>query len=395
MIDKKWIHGVIPTILMSTSVGQIYAFTNFTNDIAEYTGGSAKAIQLAFSFGIFFLGMGAAFFGKLVEKNIKLSAIIGSFLFILGLVVTQIGINVSSIPLIQFGYGCLLGLGTGIIYITPVKTMMMWFSDRKALASAFPIIFFGLGSTFATTLYSSFIGFGIEKLFYLFALTYLPMMIIGQILLKKPDVDVRTALGSSNFSYKDLLQEPFFQMSWMFMLLNISAGLSLIPLAKTLMQNLDFSAKQITIYIALSGVFNGAGRLVYAYVADKLNNRANIIFAIAADSVIALLICMIWPNIFGISLLIINACYGAGFSVIPSILSDKFGMSDISKIHGAVLSAWGIAGLIGNNISIRVIENHGFTGVVIMLLIMHIFNLINWYGMKNELSEVKKDGIKG
>ena len=35
----------------------------------------------------------------------------------------------------------------------------------------------------------------------------------------------------------------------------------------------------------------------------------------------------------------------------PSLLSDIFGMDNVSKIHGITLTAWGFAGLVGNQIS--------------------------------------------
>ena len=129
---KRFLSAVLPAFLLAVSVGQIYAFTNFSSEIAEYIKtpehNITKAqVQFAFSLGIFFLGMGAAFFGKIVEKNIRLSTLIGTTLFISGLLVTELGINLKNLYLIYLGYGFLVGTGTGIIYISPVKTMMLWF----------------------------------------------------------------------------------------------------------------------------------------------------------------------------------------------------------------------------------------------------------------------------
>ena len=75
----------------------------------------------------------------------------------------------------------------------------------------------------------------------------------------------------------------------------------------------------------------------------------------------------------------INACYGAGFSVIPGILADYYGMTNISKIHGAVLSAWGVAGLVGNQAAILVSDKMGLgnMGVVTMLVVFYLLNLAN------------------
>ena len=162
---KRIFRAVLPAFLLAVSVGQIYAFTNFSSEIAEYIGESQKNVQFAFSLGIFFLGMGAAFFGKIVEKNIRLSTIIGTTLFISGLCVTAVGITSKSLALIYLGYGFLVGTGTGIIYISPVKTMMLWFPEHKAIAAALPIISFGLGSTLSTIVYKGFGFGGAESLF--------------------------------------------------------------------------------------------------------------------------------------------------------------------------------------------------------------------------------------
>ena len=154
---KRFLSSILPAFLLSVSVGQIYAFTNFSSEIAAFIGETQQAVQFAFSLGIFFLGMGAAFFGKIVEKNIRLSTFIGMGLFISGLLVTALGISLKALWIIYLGYGVLLGLGTGTIYITPVKTRMLWFPNNKALAAAVPIISFGLGSTLSTLLYKGFL----------------------------------------------------------------------------------------------------------------------------------------------------------------------------------------------------------------------------------------------
>ena len=117
---KRIWHAVLPAFLLAVSVGQIYAFTNFSTQIAEHIGETKSAVQFAFSLGIFFLGMGAAFFGKIVERNIRLSTIIGMTLFISGLLVTSLGINLKSLWLVYLGYGFLVGTGTGILAMAAV-----------------------------------------------------------------------------------------------------------------------------------------------------------------------------------------------------------------------------------------------------------------------------------
>lgn len=64
----------------------------------------------------------------------------------------------------------------------------------------------------------------------------------------------------------------------------------------------------------------------------------------------ALVLCLIF---------VVNAGYGGGFSNVPTLLSDHYGMSNISAIHGLTLSAWGFAGLTGNQMAAWIVKTFG------------------------------------
>lgn len=404
-VNKGLLHGALPAALMSVSVGQIYAFTNFAGDISSHIGCSESGVQWAFSLGILFLGLGAAFFGRLTERDIRASACVGSLLFLSGLLLAQWGVIARQLPLVLAGYGALVGLGTGVIYITPVKAMMMWFPGRKALASAVPIVSFGLGSSLATLLYREFIPLGIGKALACFALFYAFPLGAGSLLLRKPaqcgQGPAAPAAGQGGgFSYWRLVKEPFFVSAWSFMLINVTAGLCFIPVAKRLMCMVGYSQAAVTAFVALSGVASAAGRLAYAYAADRAGKaegrrRTEVLYTIALDSIVALCLSAVFPEAFGVSLLLISACYGAGFSVIPSVLADRFGMADISKIHGAVLTAWGVAGLVGNQIATAILDRFGdsawgFGALLLTAFAMHAANV--WGGISRMDSEMRRMG---
>ena len=56
---------------------------------------------------------------------------------------------------------------------------------------------------------------------------------------------------------------------------------------------------------------------------------------------------------------VVNAGYGGGFSNVPTLLSDHYGMGSISAIHGITLSAWAFAGLTGNQIATLIVNKTG------------------------------------
>ena len=55
----------------------------------------------------------------------------------------------------------------------------------------------------------------------------------------------------------------------------------------------------------------------------------------------------------------VNAGYGGGFSNVPTLLSDHYGMGSISALHGITLSAWGFAGLVGNQMAAWIVKTFG------------------------------------
>ena len=82
------------------------------------------------------------------------------------------------------------------------------------------------------------------------------------------------------------------------------------------------------------------------------------------------------PNIItiGIMFCAIASFYGAGFSNIAPLLADKYSMQDISKIHGIILSAWGVAGLTGNMMTTFILI---IIGIIIALMIENSIEITN------------------
>ena len=58
------------------------------------------------------------------------------------------------------------------------------------------------------------------------------------------------------------------------------------------------------------------------------------------------------PQITSVLIFTIIACYllaclGGGFAVMPAFAADTFGPTNIGKIYGFLLTAWGAAGVVG------------------------------------------------
>ena len=352
-INNKWIRGAIPALLIHLSIGSVYAWSLFVEPIANYINATQSSVQFAFSLAIFFLGMSAAFGGNIVEKNIHKSSLISCICFCSGLLLTAFAIYIKSLWLIYIGYGCLMGIGLGIGYITPIKTLMLWFKDQKGFATGIAVCAFGFASAVASPIITTLLTNGnLPSCFIRLSLIYFLPMLIVHFLIKKPEW-YKENTTKSNFNTKELLHNPQFILIWLVFFLNISAGLSLISTASNILKLSAINPTLISICISIMGIFNGIGRLIFSAISDKLKNRSSIYMLISLISVAFATIVFIVPKTISIpiALIIISACYGAGFSCLPSLLSDIFGMDNISKIHGITLTAWAVAGLVGNQIS--------------------------------------------
>lgn len=390
-INNKWCRGAIPALLIHCSIGSVYCWSLFVNPISEYINKSSQQVQFAFSLAIFFLGMSAAFGGKLVEQNIKKSTLVSMICFCSGLFVTALSIYFKSLIGIYCGYGVLMGIGLGIGYISPVKTLMLWFNKQKGLATGIAITGFGFASAIASPLITYLTNkFSLPKTFIILGIIYISPMFIAHLLIKKPNEYIEP-VDNSNFKVLSMFKNKTFVFIWIMIFINISCGLSLISVASPMMKELNFNISTITLVVGIMGIFNGSGRLVFSAISDKMKYRQTIYKVILGLSVGIVLSTLLNCKLIVIALLIISACYGAGFSCLPSLLSDKFGMKNISKIHGLSLTAWAIAGLVGNQVStlIKIITGN-YINVLWVLIVSYTIGLIICLKL-NKTKQIKGD----
>ena len=371
-MNNKWVRSAIPALLIHCSIGTVYCWSTFKEAIAEKIGMSTFAVGWAFSFAIFFLGMSAAFAGKMVEKNIHRSSLIACLCFTTGMIGTGLFIQFTTGVVALIGiylcYGCIMGIGLGVGYLTPVKTLMLWFSEQKGLATGISIMGFGLAKAIATPIMEALQkGVGISGMFYILGCVYFCMMMLGHFLLKKPEGWVEPDDADEGFRLMSMFKDKTFLGIWLMFFLNIHCGLALITYEKQILSTAFAGTAALAAVVStvpsVTAAFNALGRLGYSTISDKMKDRNTIYKIIFTSCVIITGLALVTfaishgPSaaIFGVIvialLIIVNAGYGGGFSTLPALLSSRFGMEKISKIHGLALSAWAFAGITGNNMS--------------------------------------------
>ena len=385
--ENKWIRGAIPALLLHMSIGTVYCWSIFSQEIANYIGWSKSATEWAFSFAIFFLGMSAAFLGNVVEKDIHKSSLIATICFAGGMAGTGFfiwygGMNQHSVLAlvgIYICYGLIMGIGLGTGYLSPVKTLMLWFEDRKGLATGLAVAGFGAAKAIASPIMQKLLGDNqngeVFKMFYILAIVYFVMMFIGHLLLKKP-AGWHEPTGSENkpSTFAVIKSKPIatYIGIWLMFYLNITCGLALISQEKAIVKCIGL-AGMVGIISTITAIFNAGGRLGFSAMADGMKDKNTVYKIIFAISIAFTALTIITggiknsfvdgsSNILLVSIVLcllfaVNAGYGGGFPNVPNLLSDHYGMSNISAIHGITLSAWAIAGLTGNQMANAIVNS--------------------------------------
>lgn len=383
------IKSIVPCLLLTLCIGFCYAFSLFVPQISEAMNCGINTVRFVFCINIFFLGIGAAFFGNVVEKHIKIASTISTVLLYMGLLLTSISIAVKSIPMLYVGFGLFCGLAEGCGYVTPVKNLLLWWKDtnKKGLVAAISIISFGLGSTLCSYLYKILSNrFDIAEVFFALSIIYVIPMTVATILIDKPKEAKIEASNYVSIKLKDLLEDNFFTRAWLFMFLNISMGLIIIGSCSSILTDVKLSHNMVIIVMMLCGLFNGGGRLVFPVISDFMKNRINIWVLTLIIECVVMIVPMFVYALVPITVVLINATYGSAFATLPSVLYDKYGSKNLSQIHGLVLSAWGFASVFAY-ICLALITNFctGYYYFSYLLFFVYLINLINVMWIKKNM----------
>ena len=383
--SNKWLRAAIPALLIHCSIGTVYCWSIFSQEIADYIGFSKAATEWAFSFAIFFLGMSAAFLGNIVERDIHKSTLISAITFTLGMAGTGFfiwygGANKGSVLAlvgIYVCYGFIMGVGLGTGYLSPVKTLMLWFSKQKGLATGLAVAGFGAATALASPIMQALLGNlgegGIYKMFFILAAVYFVMMFAGHLLLKKPDdwhEPQKTEKGQGILSVIKTRPIRNYVGIWLMFYINITCGLALLSQEKAIVKCVGMAAA-VALVSTLSAVFNAGGRLFFSGIGDHMKDRNTVYKLIFVLSIAFNVIVLITGGIGNgaesklsailvlILIMVVNAGYGGGFSNVAPLLSDHYGMGSISSLHGITLSAWAFAGLSGNQMATWIVNHFG------------------------------------
>jgi MFS family permease len=167
-------------------------------------------------------------------------------------------------------------------------------------------------------------------------------------------VQAKKLITTKNVYVYDALKTPQFWLIWMVLCMNVSAGIGVLGQASAMAQEMfpgHVTAVAASGLVGLFSLFNMAGRFIWASGSDYLGRR-NTYFVFFALGILLYASIPYTGSIGSVALFVafyavIFSMYGGGFATVPAYLRDMFGTQYVGAIHGLLITAWSMAGIIG------------------------------------------------
>jgi MFS family permease len=380
--DRDFNRWLIPpaALAIHLSIGQVYAFSVFNEPLTRIIGVTQSApsdwtlttLGWIFSIAIAVLGVTAAFGGRWLERvGPRKGMVVAGLCWGGGFLISALGVWAHSVWLLYLGYGVFGGIGLGFAYISPVKTLIRWFPDKPGMATGMAIMGFGggamIGSPLAVNLMEFYSGpnsVGVGATFATMGVLYFALMMFGALIVRVPHPEWAPAgydpakatngkLQTDGHVHVDqALKTPQFWLVWMVLCMNVTAGIGVLGQASVMSQEMvGISATAAAGMVGMLSIFNMAGRFFWASLSDYIGRKATyttfFILGMALYAAVPTIASWEITGLFVLAYLVIMSMYGGGFATVPAYLRDLFGTAHVGAIHGRLLTAWSVAGILG------------------------------------------------
>jgi MFS family permease len=382
-----WSRWLIPPAALSIhlAIGQAYAWSVFKIPLGnsllkgnEYTG---TLTALPFTLGIVMLGVSAALFGTAVDhRGPRWAMLTATACFSSGFLISALGVAIGQYWLVVLGYGFVGGIGLGIGYISPVSTLIKWFPDRPGMATGIAIMGFGGGALIASPWSTSMLtafgatganprAGGIAETFLIHGIVYAVFMSVGWLLIRVPAegwapagwnpamVREKSLVTTGNVSARNAIRTPQFWLLWVVLCFNVTAGIGILERAAPIYQDFfrgtapaQALATAAAGFVAILSLANMLGRIIWSSTSDLIGRKNAYRMYLGVGALLYLVLDLAEnasKAVFLICAMLILSFYGAGFATVPAYLRDLFGTYEVGAIHGRLLTAWSVAGVLG------------------------------------------------
>jgi len=169
-----------------------------------------------------------------------------------------------------------------------------------------------------------------------------------------PGAVANRMITTQNVEVGEATRTPQFWLLWVMLCVNVTAGIGIIEQASPMIQEMFAGTVTAVVaggFVGLLSLGNMGGRFFWSSLSDRIGRRATYAtFFLLGPALYATI-----PHagaigsvpLFVVCCFVIISMYGGGFATVPAYLRDMFGTMQVGAIHGRLLTAWSVAGILG------------------------------------------------
>jgi MFS transporter, OFA family, oxalate/formate antiporter len=357
-LNNRWFQLVAALIAMIMIANLQYAWTLFVKPLEAAMGWKLSDIQAAFAMFILFQTWVQPLDGWLIDRLGPRWFITAAGL-LCGLGWAGMG-YATTLPQLYFLY-CLAGVGAAFVYSGSIGSALKWFKDRRGLASGIMAAGFGGGTALFIPIISAIIADrGYQAAFIATGLVQGVVIVVVAQFLRHPAVEPAVAakpitagvsqLGIRHFTTPEMLRTPQFYAMYAAFVLMATGGLLVTANAGPIAVSWGYTAAALTLAATLSPLANGASRIFWGAVSDKLGRENTMVLTFTLQAVclfLVLAVGRISGGWFAFSLVLVYFTWGQIYSLFPSMTADYFGTRHATSNYAVLYTAKGVASIIG------------------------------------------------
>ena len=391
---------VVAALLLQLALGAVYAWSVFSSALqkAEPFRLTKPEATLPFETAIGMIFIGTYLGGRIQDRRgPRTVAVIGSVIYGIGVIVASFARSGDQLALLVIGYGVLAGFGLGLAYIVPIAMLQKWFPDKRGLITGLAVGGFGFGAVVTAPIAQALIKRNPDvptSAFLPLGIAYLVCAVAGALFFRNPPAGYAVpgyapaTSGKVVDSGRDYTSgEALRTWQWYtlaaILTLAVLAGIAFISQAAASFSDVSgYTAAAAAAAVGFLGLFNGAGRILWAAVSGRLGRMTTFVAILALEGVCLLLI----PHahnaaLFFVLAAVVYLCYGGAFGTMPATAGDFFGVKNAGGIYGLMLIGWSLGGVVGPLIAAKLIGGDkdystAYTTIGIIALVAIVLPLI-------------------
>ncbi|KAG4064361.1 hypothetical protein PC123_g875 [Phytophthora cactorum] len=298
---------------------------------------------------------------------------IGTTLFLIGHIVTALGIHYKAIAGIYIGYGIITAIGLGMCYTSPMSTLQKWFPDYRGTAAGFAVAGSGAGSVVWSKAYLPTIdAVGLLWMFVLLGAVMGAAIFASALVLRVLPRDFSIHGLNIDGNVANVSEGMEEKLSTAYKAVQTPTGADKpetvaapkSPIKPLTLKQAVFTPDYIFMYlmffanqlfgVPLVHVFNCCGRLAFSAISDFLVHyfkmektyarKVLYYFTLGAQIIVIGSLPTVIRHesftFFVIEIFVLTCSYGGGLGTIPALVTDMFGAYNVGPFTALFSHLW-------------------------------------------------------